>query len=263
MRRRALAAGWPPERPPRRIVDKMLRNLWLLGYVSLLLPRSCMLHVGRHPLDAALSAFQQPFGYAGLPWAWRLEHIGQQVRMTAALVEHWRRALPPGRLLTVHYEELVAYPEATARRLLAHCGLVWDPRVLSFHSAPRVVATASVAQVNITSRRGVPSPCSPAPASEPAAIAPEVAAYEAELAEAMQAAEAAQQRLDQEAAAAAAEAEAAAGVATRGAAPAAGHGGGGGATVATDGAAAGISAGTVRAAGSGERGRRHASDDEL
>lgn len=31
MRARALSAGWPPGRPLARIVDKMLRNLWLVG----------------------------------------------------------------------------------------------------------------------------------------------------------------------------------------------------------------------------------------
>jgi hypothetical protein len=44
-------------------VDKMLRNLWLVGYIQMLLPRACILHVARHPLDVALSCYAQPFGY--------------------------------------------------------------------------------------------------------------------------------------------------------------------------------------------------------
>ncbi|PNH11150.1 hypothetical protein TSOC_002042, partial [Tetrabaena socialis] len=105
MRRRSQATGWPANRPPLRIVDKMLRNLWLFGYIQLLLPRSCLVHVVRHPLDAALSCYAQPFGYSGVPWAWRLQHIGEQLRMTHALERHWRAQLPRGRLLTLHYEE--------------------------------------------------------------------------------------------------------------------------------------------------------------
>ncbi|KAG2433432.1 hypothetical protein HXX76_008490 [Chlamydomonas incerta] len=143
----ASGTGWGPGRPPLRVVDKMLRNLWLIGYIQLLLPGACLVVVARHPLDAGLSCYSQPFGYSGVPWAWSLEHIGEQIRMTAALVAHWRAHLPPGRLLTLHYEELVAAPEATARRLLAHCGLAWDPAVLAFHTSNRTVATASVAQV--------------------------------------------------------------------------------------------------------------------
>jgi hypothetical protein len=46
-------------------VDKMLRNLWLAGYIRMLLPNACVLHVVRHPLDTALSCYAQPFGYAG------------------------------------------------------------------------------------------------------------------------------------------------------------------------------------------------------
>ena len=47
--------GPPPQgqEPPRhRIVDKMLRNLWLAGYIQLMLPEACIVHVVRHPLDA-------------------------------------------------------------------------------------------------------------------------------------------------------------------------------------------------------------------
>ena len=50
-----------------------------IGYIQLLLPGSCLVAVARHPLDAGLSCYSQPFGYSGVPWAWSLEHIGEQV----------------------------------------------------------------------------------------------------------------------------------------------------------------------------------------
>lgn len=56
-----------------RIVDKMLRNAFNLGYVQLTLPRACILHTVRHPLDVALSCFSQPFEGRGLPWASQLD----------------------------------------------------------------------------------------------------------------------------------------------------------------------------------------------
>lgn len=40
--------------PPLRIVDKMLRNLWLVGYIDLLVPRARIVHVMRHPMDAGV-----------------------------------------------------------------------------------------------------------------------------------------------------------------------------------------------------------------
>ena len=56
-----------------RIVDKMLRNAFNLGYIQLALPRSCVIHTVRHPLDVALSCFSQPFEGRGLPWAAQLD----------------------------------------------------------------------------------------------------------------------------------------------------------------------------------------------
>jgi hypothetical protein len=60
---------------------------------------------------------------------------------------HWHAVLPPGRILDVQYEEVVADLEGQARRIIAHCGLEWDERCLSFHANKRPIRTASVAQV--------------------------------------------------------------------------------------------------------------------
>ncbi len=56
-----------------RIVDKMLRNAFNLGYIQLTLPQACVIHVVRHPMDVALSCFSQPFEGRGLPWAAQLD----------------------------------------------------------------------------------------------------------------------------------------------------------------------------------------------
>lgn len=82
-------------------VDKMLRNLWLVGYIHMLLPQSCILHVARHPMDVALSCYAQPFGYStsALAWAWDLSAIAAQLQMTWEVAEHWEEQLP-GRVLT-------------------------------------------------------------------------------------------------------------------------------------------------------------------
>ncbi len=45
------------------------------------------------------------------------------------------------------YEDVVADLEGQARRIIAHCGLNWDPRCLAFHQTERPVLTASAAQV--------------------------------------------------------------------------------------------------------------------
>ena len=60
---------------------------------------------------------------------------------------HWRDVLPAGRLLEIRYEDVVADLEASARRMVDHCGLDWDPRCIAFHETRRPVRTASASQV--------------------------------------------------------------------------------------------------------------------
>ena len=61
-------------------------------------------------------------------------------------MDHWR-AVMPGRILDVRYEDLVAAQERETRRLLDFCGLPWEDACLSFHTTRRLVKTASATQV--------------------------------------------------------------------------------------------------------------------
>ena len=58
-----------------------------------------------------------------------------------------RLVLPPGVLLDVHYEDVVADFEPQAQRIIAHCGLEWDDHCLRFYENDRLVRTASKFQV--------------------------------------------------------------------------------------------------------------------
>ena len=48
------------------------------------------------------------------------------------LMDHWRSALPAP-IHEVDYEETVDDLEGVARRLIAACGLDWEPACLEFH----------------------------------------------------------------------------------------------------------------------------------
>lgn len=74
---RALAPSDFPS--PARIVDKMLRNVWNVGYMHLILPKACIIHAARHPLDAGLSCYAQPFEGRGTRWAWDLVGTKKQL----------------------------------------------------------------------------------------------------------------------------------------------------------------------------------------
>jgi hypothetical protein len=61
-------------------------------------------------------------------------------------MDHWDRVLP-GKVLHLQYEDLVRDPDTQIRRLLAHCGLEFEPGCLAFHETKRPVRTASAEQV--------------------------------------------------------------------------------------------------------------------
>ena len=54
-------------------------NLWRVGHMLVMLPRACVIHAARHPLDVAMSCYAQPFSYSAMPWAWDLGDIAEQV----------------------------------------------------------------------------------------------------------------------------------------------------------------------------------------
>ena len=62
------------------------------------------------------------------------------------LMRHWNLILP-GRVLRVNYEHLVEDLGASVRRILAHCGVEFDPACLAFHRSRRAINTPSSEQV--------------------------------------------------------------------------------------------------------------------
>jgi tetratricopeptide (TPR) repeat protein len=129
-----------------RITNKMPSNHIFAGLIHLSLPNAPIIHVVRDPVDTCMSCFSKLFK-EGQHFSYDLVELGRYYRYYRALMAHWRDVLPSGRILDVHYEDLVGDLEGTARRIIAYCGLEWDPRCLAFHQTNRPVCTASVVQV--------------------------------------------------------------------------------------------------------------------
>jgi tetratricopeptide (TPR) repeat protein len=129
-----------------RVVDKMPANFMHLGLIHAVFPRARIIHVRRHPLDTCLSIYFQNFFNMG-PHANDLAALAHYYREYLRITDHWRSVLPPGVLLEVPYESLVADQEEWSRRMIGFVGLAWDPRCLEFHRTDRVVLTASKWQV--------------------------------------------------------------------------------------------------------------------
>jgi tetratricopeptide (TPR) repeat protein len=130
----------------KRITDKMTVNFLFAGLIHLALPNAAIIHAVRDPADTCWSCFATHF-MRGNAHTYDLAELGRYYRHYQALMTHWRDVLPPGRIMDVHYEELIADLEGVARRVVAHCGLSWDARCLDFHRTERAVRTASAAQV--------------------------------------------------------------------------------------------------------------------
>ncbi len=127
-----------------RVTNKGITNFVYIGLISVMMPNAVIVECRRDPRDQGLSLYQkdlheQPYGYD-------LASIGACYRHYDELMAHWARMLP-GRVLTLHYEELVADPETGIRRLLDHCDLRFDAACLAFHETKRAVRTVSHVQV--------------------------------------------------------------------------------------------------------------------
>jgi tetratricopeptide (TPR) repeat protein len=129
-----------------RIVNKMPHNYLFAGLIHLALPNASIIHAVRDPVDTCVSCFSKLFADR-MNYAYDLAELGRYYRGYQAVISHWQRVLPPGRMLEVRYEDVVADLEGQARRVVAHCGLEWDSRCLAFHQTSRAVRTASVMQV--------------------------------------------------------------------------------------------------------------------
>ena len=70
-----------------------------------------------------------------LRWANDQQHIASRFHDYQRIMDHWRHVLPVP-LLEVDYEETVADLEGVARKLVAWCGLEWEPACLQFHQTP-------------------------------------------------------------------------------------------------------------------------------
>ncbi len=129
-----------------RIINKLPLNFKYVGLIHLALPQARIIHVCRDPLDTCFSCFSKLFTGAQ-SFSYDLGELGRYYRGYAAVMGHWRNVLPPGVMIDVQYEDLIADLEGQARAIVDHCGLPWEDSCLAFHQTKREVKTASSVQV--------------------------------------------------------------------------------------------------------------------
>jgi len=129
------------------VVDKLPANFTHIGLIHLMFPNARIVHAMRDPMDSCFSCYSRLFSGNNLGYTYNLGAVARYWVSYHQLMQHWHRALPPGRILDVSYESMVSDFENQARRVVEYLGLPWDERCLGFHDNQRIVKTASVAQV--------------------------------------------------------------------------------------------------------------------
>lgn len=127
------------------VVNKMPLDFWYLGLIASMFRNPVILHCRRDPLDTCLSCYFQNFK-AGIDFASALPDLGHYYRMYHSMMDHWKSSLPVP-IVNVSYEQLVAEPEAEARRIIGAVGLDWEESCAQPHRTDRTVKTASSWQV--------------------------------------------------------------------------------------------------------------------
>jgi hypothetical protein len=129
----------------RFTIDKLPFNFRYCGLIHKALPKAAIVHLTRDPMDTCYAVFKTLFINA-YHFSYQLEELAEYYIAYRRMMDHWH-AVMPGVILDVRYEDLVAEPEAQARRLLTHCGLAWEDQVLEFHRSTKASTTASAVQV--------------------------------------------------------------------------------------------------------------------
>lgn len=129
----------------RHTIDKFPGNAFHAALIHLILPNARIIDVRRDPRDTCVSLYAQSFA-GGQSYSYDLGDLGRHYARYAALMDHFDRVLP-GRIFRLGYESLVDDLEGETRRLLAFCGLDFEPGTLRYFEHERAVRTASSEQV--------------------------------------------------------------------------------------------------------------------
>ena len=127
------------------IIDKTPLNFLYIGLIAKTMPAAKIINLIRDPMDVGYAMYKTLFRM-GYPFSYDLEDIGRYICAKDELMAHWESVLP-GKIINVHYQQLVTRQEHESRKLVAALDLEWHPDCLSFHENKSPSATASAAQV--------------------------------------------------------------------------------------------------------------------
>ncbi|WP_336805909.1 tetratricopeptide repeat-containing sulfotransferase family protein [Fulvimonas yonginensis] len=125
--------------------DKELSKWQFVGIARSMLPGARFVYCERDPVETCWSCYKHEFERDQL-YSYDLDELGRYWYDCTRTVGFWRDRFPDLIHAVVH-EALLADPEREVRRLLAYCGLSFEPACLRFYEVERDVRTASAGQV--------------------------------------------------------------------------------------------------------------------
>lgn len=128
------------------VIDKNPANFANAGFIAKALPDARIICLVKNPMDACFSNLKELFDGGAYPYSYDLVELAEYHAEFLKMVEHWKRVLGP-RFHVVQYEEFVADPEETSRRVQTFCGLAYEEGCSRVESNSAPVATASSSQV--------------------------------------------------------------------------------------------------------------------
>ena len=130
----------------RFMVDKNPANFINAGFIARALPHARILCLRRGAMDACLSNLKVLFTNDAFGYSYDLDELADYYLRFDRLSRHWAHVLGD-QYLEVDYEQLVADPPAMTERVMAFCGLDFEPASVDITRNEAPVTTASSSQV--------------------------------------------------------------------------------------------------------------------
>ena len=110
------------------VTNKLPQNYFWLGWALAMFPAAPVIYLKRDPRDIGWSMFKQPFR-PSFAYSVDQKHLAHAISECDRYMDHWCH-VAPGRILTVHYENLVADPKTVSKEIASFCGLEWRAQCL-------------------------------------------------------------------------------------------------------------------------------------
>jgi tetratricopeptide (TPR) repeat protein len=129
------------------LTEKLPSNFLNVGFILHAFPEARILHLRRNPVDTCFSNLRTIFRGAA-PYACDQSDMADYYLRYVDLMQHWHHRAP-GRILDIDYADFVADPEGQTQRMMAYCGLPYEPEALNIERHGGQTATASAAHVRL------------------------------------------------------------------------------------------------------------------